>query len=137
MRRWNGWGDDGTVMTLPAGAHGFLDRVIGPATPTRDATFETVVAAVRPGRLPVHRLVSTDPADRVLHARGQSLPDWVALRHGRIDRVPDGIAYPSDAGDVRELLRWADGRRRTRHPVRRRHRRHGPARASAGRRRRR
>jgi len=48
--------------------------------------------------------VSTDPIDRVRHARGQSLPDWVALRSGRIGRVPDGVARPASAADVRSLI---------------------------------
>ena len=40
-----------------------------------------------------------DPRDRVLHARGQSLPDWVALRSGRLGAVPDAVARPADAAD--------------------------------------
>ncbi len=107
MRRWNGWGDDGTVGTLPPGSSECLDRIIGPATPPRDATFDEALATVGESRLPAHRLVSADAADRLLHARGQSLPDWVALRTGRIGRVPDGVGRPGDAAEVRELLRWA------------------------------
>jgi alkyldihydroxyacetonephosphate synthase len=53
--------------------------------------------------------VSIDAADRVRHARGQSLPDWVALRGGRIDAFPDGVAAPTSSGEVRELLRFAAG----------------------------
>jgi alkyldihydroxyacetonephosphate synthase len=41
------------------------------------------------------------------HARGQSLPDWFALRFGRIDTVPDGVAFPESAQDVRDLLTFA------------------------------
>ncbi len=37
-----------------------------------------------------HPLVSTDPEDRIRHARGQSFPDWNALRSGRLERTPNG-----------------------------------------------
>ncbi len=118
MRRWNGWGDDATTFPLPENAGPFLDRIVGPSEPPVDAALADVVAAVAAGAwsgpgagagaaLPPHPLVSTDPEDRLRHARGQSLPDWIALRSGRIGRVPDGVARPADAADVRALLRWA------------------------------
>ena len=107
MRRWNGWGDDAIHDELPAAGAAAIDRVVGPARPPRDATLAEVVAAVPPTRLPRHRLVADDAEVRVRHARGQSLPDWVALRTGRLDAVPDGVAIPGDAGEVRELLAWA------------------------------
>ena len=44
---------------------------------------------------------------RQRHARGQSLPDWVALRSGRIPVFPDGVAYPQGEADVAELLAYA------------------------------
>jgi alkyldihydroxyacetonephosphate synthase len=43
----------------------------------------------------------------VLHARGQSLPDWFALRFGRIGAVPDGVAFPESSDDVADLLAFA------------------------------
>jgi alkyldihydroxyacetonephosphate synthase len=92
---------------LPEGAAPFLARVAGPATRPPDARLEDVIARVPPSRLPPHRLVSTDPAERLRHARGQSLPDWIALRSGRIPAFPDGVARPAHAAEVRELLRWA------------------------------
>jgi alkyldihydroxyacetonephosphate synthase len=110
MRRWNGWGEAAVDLDLPEGADAFLARVVGPATPPEDATLADAVAAVESGpmpALPAHPLVSTDPEDRLRHARGQSLPDWVALRSGRMGRVPDGVARPADGADVRDLLGWA------------------------------
>lgn len=107
MRRWNGWGDEAIHDELPAAGAAAIEWVIGPAAPPRDATLAEVVAAVAGSRLPAHRLVSDDPETRVRHARGQSLPDWVALRTGRLGAVPDGVAFPSDAAGVRELLTWA------------------------------
>ncbi len=107
MRRWNGWGDDTITYPVPAGARRFLNDVLGPATPPQDATLADVVATVPPSRLPTHPLVSADPETRARHARGQSFPDWVALRSGQDLRFPDGVAYPTDAGQVRDLIRFA------------------------------
>jgi alkyldihydroxyacetonephosphate synthase len=80
---------------------------IGPGTGHADAELADVVAAVADSRLPDHPLVSRDPEDRVRHARGQSLPDWIALRSGRLGAVPDGVARPAGAGEIRELLAFA------------------------------
>jgi alkyldihydroxyacetonephosphate synthase len=116
MRRWNGWGDDTISPQLPGSAARFLEQVLGPGKPPHDATLAQVVERVPESRLsahpthpihPSHPLVTTDPAERLRHARGQSLPDWVALRSGRIDRFPDGVAYPQHAEDVAALLAWA------------------------------
>lgn len=107
MRRWNGWGDDTVDYPLHAAARYFLEALVGPGMPPRDATFEEVVAAVPPSRLPAHPPVSTGPADRLRHARGQSLPDWIALRSGRIPAFPDGVAFPTTATQVRDLMDFA------------------------------
>jgi alkyldihydroxyacetonephosphate synthase len=107
MRRWNGWGDESIIDELPVGGAAAIERVVGPATSRRDATLADVLAGVPASRLPRHRLVVDDPEARVRHARGQSLPDWVALRTGRLGAVPDGVAFPNDGAGVRELLAWA------------------------------
>jgi alkyldihydroxyacetonephosphate synthase len=113
MRRWNGWGDEGVEARLDPDAARFLERLIGPGTPPADAPLGAVVAAVPASRLPVQpRLpdecgVSLDAEDRVRHARGQSLPDWVALRTGRLDALPDAVARPVDASTVRAVLAFA------------------------------
>ncbi|PKN60639.1 MAG: FAD-binding oxidoreductase, partial [Deltaproteobacteria bacterium HGW-Deltaproteobacteria-11] len=107
MRRWNGWGDDTEGYVLPHSAAKFLHKAIGQGKPTRDATLNEVLRQVPPSRLPSHPLVSTDPEDRLRHARGQSLPDWIALRSGRIDAFPDGVARPSNNEDVHNLFDFA------------------------------
>ena len=107
MRRWNGWGDETFTYPLPETASAFLEQFVGPPTPPRDATLEQVVASVPCSRLTSHAHISTDPVHRVYHARGQSLPDWIALRSGRIDAYPDGVAYPSTNAEVRELLAYS------------------------------
>ncbi len=107
VRRWNGWGDeDGGASLSPSGLR-LLEGEIGAASPHPDAALADVVAAVPGSRLPEHPLVARDAEDRVRHARGQSLPDWIALRSGRLGAVPDGVAHPTNAREVRELLAFA------------------------------
>jgi len=108
MRRWNGWGDDSIIYPVPPAAVEYLARVIGPGTPPCDATLKQVVASVPESRLPAQRLITTDPEQRVRHARGQSLPDWIAMRSGRLTAFPDGVAYPTSDTEVRDLIQYAN-----------------------------
>jgi len=107
MRRWNGWGEESVNSPLSPAAAAFIKDVIGPGILSRDATLEEVIARVPPSRLPSHPFTSADPAERVRHARGQSLPDWIALRSGCVDSFPDGVAYPESESEVRDLIRYA------------------------------
>ncbi|WP_324668829.1 FAD-binding protein [Geochorda subterranea] len=107
MRRWNGWGDERVTYPVPPGARRLLGAAVGPGERPRDATLPEVVARVPPSRLPPHPLVSVDAEQRVRHALGQSLPDWIAARSGRIPAFPDGVAYPATPEEVLELLRFA------------------------------
>lgn len=107
MKRWNGWGEETINAPLSATATTFLQDILGAGTPPRDASLEEVVAHVPPARLPPHPLISQDPVERISHARGQSLPDWIALRSGCIDSFPDGVAYPESESEVRELISYA------------------------------
>jgi alkyldihydroxyacetonephosphate synthase len=117
MRRWNGWGDDTIIATLPAGATEFLCEAIGPGTAPRDATLDEVCARIdreQPSRLtgsqPLHPLISTRAEDRLRSGVGHSLGDWIRLRFGDIGRLTDGIAWPENGAQVRELLAWAEQR---------------------------
>ena len=107
MQRWNGWGDDGIAHVLGEEALAFLRERLGPGSGIADATFEAACAAVPVTRLAPHPLIDTTPATRVRNALGQSLPDWLKLRHGRIGAVPDGVAFPDSAQQVRQLLDYA------------------------------
>jgi len=107
MRRWNGWGDDTQDYPLPEGAARLLEEMLGPGTPPLDAALEDVLAAIPASRLPSHPLIDTGAETRLRHARGQSFPDWVALRSGRIGPLPDGVAFPTTGEEVRDLLRYA------------------------------
>jgi len=107
MRRWNGWGDDTITYPVHQSAIEFLASAIGPGTPPADVLLEELVTRVPPGRLPDHPLIDFDPEMRVRHARGQSLPDWVAMRSGRIPALPDGVAFPANQVEVRDLIQYA------------------------------
>jgi alkyldihydroxyacetonephosphate synthase len=106
-KRWNGWGEAGVDYPLPTGAQAFLADMLGAPPAPADATLASVLAGVPPSRLEAAGGVSTDPLDRLLHAHGQSLPDWIALRSGKIGRIPDAVAYPTNAEQVRQLMLWA------------------------------
>jgi alkyldihydroxyacetonephosphate synthase len=104
MRRWNGWGDESEVAHLGPGSRRFLEARVGPGIPPRDATIADVVAAVPPPRVAPDEAISLDPELRVRRARGQSFPDLVELRSGRLEAVPDAVARPRDAAGVRGIL---------------------------------
>ena len=107
VRRWNGWGDDAVHLDLPERALAYLRERLGEGVHPNDARFEAIVARADESRFPAHPSIDRSAATRVLHARGQSLPDWLALRFGRIEHLPDGVAFPETSHDVRELLGFA------------------------------
>ena len=107
MKRWNGWGEESVNSHLSPAAAAFVKHAIGPGIPARDASLEEVVTQVPPTRLPAHPLITSDPTERVRHARGQSLPDWIALRSGCLETFPDGVAYPESQSEVRDLIQYA------------------------------
>jgi alkyldihydroxyacetonephosphate synthase len=107
MRRWNGWGDDSVLYPLPEGALARLVEWVGESSPPKDASLEEVVREVPTSRLPTDTMITTDPEARIRHARGQSLPDWVALRSGRIGALPDGVAFPESEEEARALIDFA------------------------------
>ncbi|MFP5384364.1 MAG: FAD-binding oxidoreductase [Gammaproteobacteria bacterium] len=104
MRRWNGWGDEANEFPLKPEGLAFVRARLGEATPLRDASLGVVTAKVPASRLPAHPLFVTDAETRVRHARGQSLPDWLAMRSGDFGNFPDGVAFPENTRQVRELL---------------------------------
>ena len=107
MRQWNSWGDSQTSMAIKPKAAQFLTELLGKASSLPDATLAEVMAKVPASRLPQHPLIMSDAEVRVRHARGQSLPDWLAWRSGDIDVFPDGVAFPTNSQQVAELLTLA------------------------------
>jgi alkyldihydroxyacetonephosphate synthase len=109
MRRWNGWGESTVDYPLPDAAWTKLAEWVGPGTPPADISWEAALQRAPVSRLPAHPLVDNSAPVRLRHARGQSLPDWIALRSGQVGRLPDGVAFPMNDDEVRELLAY--GRR--------------------------
>ncbi len=107
MRRWNGWGDENITFSLPPSAEDYLIELLGPGLPSPDMSLEQAIDSVPASEVPPHPQISVDEQERLMHARGQSFPDWVALRSGRIDTFPDGVAYPLTREDVQSLITYA------------------------------
>jgi len=109
MRLWNGWGNEDSElkMELNSGLKMLLGALVGPGVSLPQASLQEVIAKVPKSRLDTHPLISLDPETRVRHARGQSLPDWLAMRSGEVDSFPDGVALPESSQQVRELLQYA------------------------------
>lgn len=116
MRAWNGWGNGQYGMELPEDGQKFLAERIGEGNKISDATLESVCAQVPESRLAVvdltllsnKELIKTDAETRVRHARGQSLPDWLAMRSGDFGLFPDAVAFPETSEQVAELLQFAE-----------------------------
>ena len=104
MRRWNGWGDPAIALPLPEEGLRTIQQVLGAGEKIEDAPYDRALASVPASRLASRPPIETDSAARLAHARGQSLPDWIALRSGRIGIFPDGVAHPQSDEDVRALL---------------------------------
>jgi len=107
MERWNGWGDESNHYPMPEGGEAFLAGRIGPGRILPDATLEEALAHVPPSRLPEHNLIDRTPETRLRHSRGQSLPDWLAMRSGQFRVFTDGVAFPTTKEDIRGLLALA------------------------------
>lgn len=104
MRRWNGWGDEAEDHPLTDDARRFLEARVGPGQPRPDATLDEALARIPASRLPATSAFGTDARERLLHARGQSFPDWIALRSGAIGPVADGVATPASHEEAAAAL---------------------------------
>jgi alkyldihydroxyacetonephosphate synthase len=97
-------------MELPQTALQLLESRLGPGNRREDYPLEKFVTRVPKTRMKDHELISTDPLERLNHAHGQSLPDWIGIRGGILKRFPDGVAYPGSADAVRALMHFAHER---------------------------
>ncbi len=109
MRRWNGWGDDATSLSLNDQAIGMLHAILGAGTPVADVPLAACLAQIPASRIapsfaqgPLE--IALDAGSRIGAALGESYPDWVKKRFGAVPPVPDGVAYPEDSSQVRALL---------------------------------
>lgn len=107
MIRWNGWGEEEVNYPLSEKAIEYLVERVGKGSPSPSVSLQSVLSRVPPSRLTADSAILDDPFERLRHARGQSLPDWIALNSGRIGVFPDGVGYPLTESDVRDLLRYS------------------------------
>jgi alkyldihydroxyacetonephosphate synthase len=107
VKRWNGWGDLAITYPLPPAALDYLGMRLGTLRPGANAALMDILPTVPESRLPHFPEVHLDAETRLRYARGQSLPDWVALRSGRIPVYPDGVVLPVSEEEVCALLDFA------------------------------
>jgi len=103
-RRLGGWGFEGEAYPPSEQFLSWLDEHIGPAqhpTPS-EAAPPPALAAADLGDLGAD--VSSDPVDRLTHARGQGLVDVLRIRGGLVPALPDGVCRPRDAEEVAAVL---------------------------------
>lgn len=119
--KWWGWGEEEVAFThedKPALAP-FLERAIG-IDVLRDGSRPVAFADLdipEPSLSQSLRAeleeavgtdhVSTEPLDRVAHARGKSLRDLVRHRRGDVGRLPDVVVRPGTEDEVSAIVRVA------------------------------
>jgi alkyldihydroxyacetonephosphate synthase len=107
MKRWNGWGDDNTDYPLSELAEEYLANFFKAEDPPSDAAIEDVIQSVPDSPFGNNDFINVEPEQRLRHALGQSLPDWINLRSGRIPRFPDGVIFPTSTDEILATLEFA------------------------------
>ena len=109
-RRLGGWGFEGERLEPSEAMLAWLAErfAAGVAVPAFDPASAQALPAARElaglaGNTALAGL-STDPLDRLAHARGQGLSDLVRLRSGTVPAAPDGVLRPRDAAAVTEAI---------------------------------
>ena len=106
MQRWNGWGNNDIELPLQPAALAFLEQRIGPGITPHDASLDDCCQQLAASRLNTTAF-TTDPATRLRHSVGQSLPDWLRLRHGVPGSVTDAVATVQNEDALRAVLQQA------------------------------
>jgi len=119
--KWWGWGDEGIAFTdadkpdlrpfilrhleVDIARSGkpplAFEELAVPAASVAPDLAEALAAALGAGH------VSSEPMDRVVHARGKSLRDLVRQRRGELGRLPDVVVRPGGEAEVEAVLRAA------------------------------
>jgi alkyldihydroxyacetonephosphate synthase len=108
--RWNGWGYESVNIDIPCKIKVLLNNIIGPGKSQRDYPLKEYLKKIPPSRITSHPLIATTSRERLFHAHGQSLPDWVAFRGGILGRFPDGVAFPDNIEQIQELIHYANNK---------------------------
>lgn len=107
MKRWNGWGEENIKYPIPGIAKDYLIKRLGEFQDIPDAAISDVLKSLPESKLNKINFVVTEPLERVVHSCGQSLPDWIHLRAGRIPSFTDGVFYPKSDDDVQSVMEFA------------------------------
>src|SRR5918998_6049880 len=116
--KWWGWGNEGIAFTHEDKPElgPFIERALGidvRRTTERPLAFDDLQVpepSIAPDLLAALEEaadVSTDPLDRVVHARGKCLRDLVRHRRGELGRVPDVVVRSDDEDEVAAVPRVA------------------------------
>jgi len=107
MKRWNGWGDLSVNAELPEKGREILKGLIGERSPGEDISIHKILERVPASNIPSHNLISVNQETRLKHAHGQSMPDWIDLRCGTLNKFPDGVAFPSTVEELDDIMEFA------------------------------
>jgi alkyldihydroxyacetonephosphate synthase len=109
MKRWNGWGDEKNNFNfkLTPVAKKYIENITGTNQHLAQASLDEVINKVPQSKAPAHPLINTDPELRIRHSRGQSIPDWIAMKSGEFGTFTDGVAFPENTEQVKALLALA------------------------------
>ncbi|MFW5714092.1 MAG: FAD-binding oxidoreductase, partial [Brevefilum sp.] len=108
MKRIQGWGNTNTDYPVPEPAKQYLEQAVGVPLKLSNVPVEDLIQKVPESKLPDHPLITTEAEERLRHARGQSLNDWVDMYDGLVDTFPDGVAYPTSDEEIRDLIHFAE-----------------------------
>ena len=67
-----------------------------------------LIEKVPQSTIPSHPLLTDDREERLRHARGQSLNDWIDMYGGLVDTFPEAVAYPTSDVEVQDLIKSAE-----------------------------
>ena len=110
ITRWWGWGDPQRSGELGPAAVSMLHELVGAAEPMQRVELEEV-GIPEPAELPRalaeglgEHAILTSREHRIRRSAGQSYPDLVRLRTGRLENAPDAVVLPATPAEVRRSL---------------------------------
>ena len=110
ITRWWGWGDPAIRPALGPEALAMLRDTVGVAQPSSRVELEEV-GLPEPAPLPLElaeaigeHAVLSGREHRIRRAAGQSYPDLIRLRTGRLEDAPDAVLLPASPAEVARVL---------------------------------
>jgi len=103
-RRLGAWGFEGERYEPSPALLAWLEERLGPTVPLPRADPAAIPAPAPRPLPPFGAPTSTEPQDRIAHARGAGLPDLLRLRAGALPALPDAVLRPGDDAAVEAVL---------------------------------